>query len=53
VPGYCGKNGKSHTEAEYRTERIWERTLLISWPLGIVAGIYLSRKKTLSVKNDG
>ena len=41
--GYCGKNGRSHTEAEYRSQQVWERTLLVLSPFGILAGIYLAR----------
>jgi hypothetical protein len=41
--GYCGKSGRPHTEAEYRSQQVWERTLLVSAPFGILAAIYLAR----------
>src|SRR5262245_34417870 len=43
--GYCGKGGKLHTESEYQAQQSWERTLSISWPLGILAAIYLGRTR--------
>ena len=41
--GYCGKTGQPHTKSEYEAQVLWERTLLVSWPFGIAAAIYLSR----------
>ena len=43
LAGYCGKSGRPHTEAEYRSQQVWERTLLVSSSFGILAAIYLVR----------
>lgn len=43
--GYCGKGGTIHTESEYKAQQTWERTLLVSWPFGILAAIYLARTR--------
>lgn len=34
--GYCGKQGQPHTVANYNGFRLWERTILIVWPLGFL-----------------
>lgn len=43
--GYCGKTGHPHTTEEYEAQHTWERALLISWPFGILAAIYLVRTR--------
>ena len=35
--GYCGKHGKPHTEAEYRSFATWQSVLFSLWPLGMLA----------------
>lgn len=51
--GYCGKTGKLHTAAEFHAEKSWERTLLFSWPLGVLAAIYLVRTRRRAGQDDG
>ena len=43
--GYCGKNGAPHTEGDFRAERTWSGVLIVSWSLGIISAIYLSRSR--------
>ena len=43
--GYCGKQGQPHTAAEYRAFNAWEITLVIGWPIGIAALLFLQREK--------
>jgi hypothetical protein len=33
--GFCGKTGIAHTAAEYHDFAVWERTLLITWIVGV------------------
>jgi hypothetical protein len=51
---YCGKTGHLHTEKEYESQQQWQRALLVSFPFGILAGIYLARRKrgASRFKND-
>jgi hypothetical protein len=35
--GYCGKQGQSHTAADYHRFLVWEAAMLILWPLGMAA----------------
>lgn len=48
--GYCGKQGQSHTEVEFRQFEIWRTVLFCLWPSGIAAiailGRGLSKKET-------
>ncbi len=41
--GYCGKQGQPHTLSEYSDFRVWERTLFICWPIGMVTLFLLQR----------
>ncbi|MGF6308943.1 hypothetical protein ABIB82_002580 [Bradyrhizobium sp. i1.8.4] len=41
--GYCGKQGRPHTLAEYSDFKAWERTLMICWPIGLIALYFLQR----------
>jgi predicted secreted protein len=41
--GYCGKQGQSHTEAEFRQFEIWRTVLFCLWPLGLAAIAILGR----------
>ena len=43
--GYCGKQGQPHTAAEYRAFNAWRITLVIGWPIGIAALLFLQREK--------
>ena len=43
--GYCGKQGQPHTAAEYRAFNAWQITLMIGWPIGIAALLFLQREK--------
>src|SRR5579862_5283819 len=42
--GYCGKQGQPRTADEYHAFEIWSKTMMIVWPLGIGALIFLRRK---------
>jgi hypothetical protein len=44
--GYCGKSGRPHTKKEFESQQTWERLVLFSWPIGIIAGIYLTRRRS-------
>jgi hypothetical protein len=41
--GYCGKQGQSHTAADYASFEKWSDTMFIMWPLGIAALMILLR----------
>jgi hypothetical protein len=43
--GYCGKQGQPHTAAEHRAFNAWQITLMIGWPIGIAALLFLQREK--------
>ncbi len=43
--GYCEKQGQPHTAAEYRAFNAWQITLMIGWPIGIAALLFLQREK--------
>ena len=43
--GYCGKEGQPHTAAEYRAFNAWQITLMIGWPIGIAAMLFLQHEK--------
>ena len=43
--GYCGKGGRPHIASEYQAQQKWQTALFISAPLGILAGIYLFRRR--------
>ena len=40
--GYCGKFGDPHSQAEFEAHRLWQKTLFISWPFGLAAGLFVS-----------
>jgi hypothetical protein len=42
--GYCGRQGQSHTAAEYRAFNAWQITLMIVWPIGIAVLLFLQRR---------
>jgi len=41
--GYCGKQGQSHSAADFDRFNIWQDILLFLWPLGMGALILLNR----------
>jgi hypothetical protein len=43
--GYCGRQGQPHTAAENRAFNAWQITLMIGWPIGIAALLFLQREK--------
>ena len=43
--GYCGRQGQPHTAAEYNAFKIWQRTLFIVWPIGMLIMLLLQRGK--------
>jgi len=43
---YCDKLGRLHSKAEFEAFSHWNRMLLWSWPLGIVAIIALQRMRS-------
>ncbi len=44
--GYCGKQGQPHTFAEYQAFELWQTTLFVVWPVGMLALFLLNRKKS-------
>src|SRR6476659_4899602 len=45
--GYCGRQGQPHTAAEYNAFSIWQTTLFIVWPIGM---LIMQARKTQKVK---
>jgi hypothetical protein len=43
--GYCGKQGQPHTAAKYRAFNAWQITLMIGWPIGMAAMLFLQHEK--------
>ena len=43
--GYCGRQGQPHTAAEYNAFSIWQTTLFIVWPIGMLMMLLLQRGK--------
>ena len=43
--GYRSTHRIAHTAAEYRDYKIWEKTILIVWPLGLLVGFLLRDTK--------
>jgi hypothetical protein len=43
--GYCGRQGQPRTAAEYRAFNAWQITLMIGFPIGIAAMLFLQHKK--------
>src|SRR2546423_4384384 len=43
--GYCGKEGQPHTAAEYCAFNAWQITLMIGWPIGMAAMLFLQHEK--------
>jgi predicted secreted protein len=43
--GYCGRQGQPHTAAEYNAFKIWQTTLFIVWPIGMLIMLLLQRGK--------
>ena len=43
--GYCGRQGQPHTAAEYNAFSIWQTTLFIVWPVGMLIMLLLQRGK--------
>src|SRR5258707_15532677 len=41
--GYCGRQGQPHTAAEYNAFKIWQTTLFIVWPIGMLTLLLLQR----------
>jgi hypothetical protein len=41
--GYCGKQGQPHTEREYKEFEIWQTTLIVVWPIGMLTLYLLNR----------
>jgi hypothetical protein len=48
--GYCGKQGQPRTAAEYRAFNTWQITLMIGFPIGIAAMLFLQHKKSKDSK---
>jgi len=40
--GYCGRQGQPHTAAEYNAFKIWQTTLFIVWPIGMLISFFCS-----------
>jgi len=43
--GYSGNCGKFHTAAEYQAFSVWQTVVLIVWPVGMGALIFLQRNR--------
>src|SRR6266576_5940636 len=48
--GYCGRQGQPHTAAEYNAFKIWQTTLFIVWPIGMLIMLLFAARKTQKVK---
>jgi len=49
--GYCGKEGQSHSLADYQAFELWQTTIFILWPIGMLASFLLQRKSTVPDSN--
>ena len=49
--GYCGKWGRPHTADEYHAFIIWQTTLIVTWPIGILVLLCLAWGWTSSQNN--
>jgi hypothetical protein len=43
--GYCGKQGQAHPFADYQAFELWQTTLFLLWPAGMLALFLLQRRK--------
>jgi hypothetical protein len=43
--GFCGKQGQSRTESEFRSFQNWQTGLFLIWPPGMLALFLLKRKR--------
>jgi hypothetical protein len=41
--GYCGKWGIAHSPSEFRRFSVWQTTLLVVWPAGMLIVLVLNR----------
>lgn len=41
--GYKGKQGQPHTKEDFELFNLWQNTLMVLWPSGIMALYFLSR----------
>ncbi len=51
--GFCGKQGQPHSLAEYRAFMVWQTSLLIIWPSGMMASFLLNRKGSIQKADVG
>ena len=42
---YCGKQSQPHTQSDYERFHTWEAGLLFGWPLVMLGGWWLSRRR--------
>ena len=43
--GYCGKSSSPHTAGEYYGFIIWQTTLILIWPIAMLAAFLMYRRK--------
>ena len=43
--GFCGKQGQAHTIADYHAFSVWQTTIFIVWPIGLIFLTLLQRDK--------
>jgi hypothetical protein len=43
--GYCGKQGQQHTLVEYQWFSVWQTSLFLIWPFGMLALFLLNRNR--------
>lgn len=48
--GYCGKQGQPHTLPEYQAFVVWQASLFVVWPAGMLALFLLNRKSGSAVR---
>ena len=42
--GYCGKQGRPHTETEFDHFNVWQTGLMYVWPTGML-GVFILRRQ--------
>ena len=43
--GFCGKQGQPHTALEFQQFEIWQTSLFVIWPMGMLIVFLINRKR--------
>ena len=50
--GFCGKQGQPHSFSDYHQFDIWQTSMFVVWPLGMLIAFLLNRKRS-SLDTEG